>query len=175
MEDFNKKIKKVIYFFISIFIIALIAIIICLLILKYNVEGENNMPFELSQIVIISTAEGINTDGENTWNIDLKQNNDIYFHISKNKNYKETEIIKNVVIGNFKTNENPQKGEIVIYKPSKDESKKFEYIDEYIINDSLVYTGGEKTSLGDLQIANQGGVISVRYLLDNLRNIFLRR
>ena len=175
MENFDKKIKRIIYSFISIFIISLLVIIICLLMLKYDVEGENNMPFELSQIVVVSTAEGINTDGENIWNLDLKQNNDIYLHISKNKNYKETEIIKNITIDNFITNEKPQKGEIIIYKPCKNENKNYEYLEEFIVNDALVYSGGDTTNLSDLQIANQGGVISIRYSLNNLRNILIRR
>lgn len=62
MEDFNKKVKKIIYFFTAIFVIALIVTIICLLMLKYEVEGEDNMPFELSQIVVVSSAEGVFTE-----------------------------------------------------------------------------------------------------------------
>lgn len=62
MEDFNKKVKRIIYFFIAVFVIALIVTIICLLMLKYEVEGENNMPFELSQIVVVSSAEGITAE-----------------------------------------------------------------------------------------------------------------
>ena len=174
MDDFNKKIKKIIYFFISIFIITLLVIIICLLMLKYEVEGENNMPFELSQVVVVSTAEGISIDGEKTWNMDLKQNNDVYLHISKNRNYKETEIIKNIVLNNFTVNEQPKKGNIVIYRPAKDENIKYEYSEEFIVKDALIYNSGETTDLGNLKIANQGGVISIRYLLDNLRNLFIR-
>lgn len=139
--------------------------------LKYEVEGENNMPFELSQIVIVSTAEGLHTDGENTWNLNLVQNNDIYLHISKNKNYREKEIIKNIVLDNFKINKEPQKGKVVIYRPSKDENKYFEYSDEYIVNESLVYVGSEEENVKELQIANQGGVIWVRYSTDDLRNV----
>ena len=62
MEDFTRKLKKTIYFFIAIFIIALIVTIICLLMLKYEVEGEANMPFEISRMVIVSTAEGREKD-----------------------------------------------------------------------------------------------------------------
>lgn len=175
MEDFNKKVKRIIYFFIVMFVIALIVTIICLLMLKYEVEGENNMPFELSQIIAVSTAEGINTEGESTWNFNLVQNNDIYLHISKNKNYRETEIIKNVTINNFNVKVEPQKGEIVIYRPSREENKTYENSEEYIIEDSLVYEGKESTNLKELQIANQGGVITLRYGVENLRRILIRR
>ena len=171
MDDFNKRLKKIVYFFIAIFIIALIVTIICLLMLKYDVEGENNMPFELSQVVVVSTAEGIHTEGENTWNLDLVQNNDIYLHISKNKNYKETEIIKNIILKNFKVNEEPRKGQIIIYRPSRDENKYYDYSEEYIVNNELIYAGGESTNLKELQVSNQGGVIGLRYSIKNLRNI----
>lgn len=174
MEDFQKKVRKIINFFIAVFIIALVVTIICLIMLKYEVEGENNMPFELSQIVTVSTAEGITAEGEATWNFDLVQNNDVYLHISKNKNYRETEIIKNITIDSFKINNKPPKGEIVIYKPSKHENKNFEYLDEYIVSDSLVYQGSENTNLKDLQISNQGGVITVRFCNKNLRKILIR-
>ena len=85
-------IKKIIHIFIAILITVLIATIIALLILKYNVEGEDNLPFELSKIMVISTAEGNDIEGEQTenkWNLKLSQNNDIYLEISKNKNYEE--------------------------------------------------------------------------------------
>ncbi len=175
MEDFNTKLKKIIRFFIVIFILVLIVTIICLLMLKYEVEGEDNMPFELSQIVVVSTAEGIDTEGESTWNFELVQNNDIYIQISKNKNYKQTEIIKNIIIDNFTINKAPAEGEIVIYRPSASENKTYEYLEEYIVEDSLTYQGEESTSLTALTVANQGGVISLRYTIQNLRNILIRR
>ncbi len=174
MEDFQKRFRKIINFFIAVFVVALIAIIICLIMLKYEVEGENNMPFELSQIVTVSTAEGISAEGEATWNFELVQNNDIYIHISKNKNYRETEIIKNITINNLKINNAPRQGNVVIYRPSKDENKTFEYLDEYIVNDSLVYKGDDGTNIKDLQISNQGGVISLRVSNKDLREIFIR-
>ena len=77
--------------------------------LKYAVEGENNMPFELSQLIVVSTAEGVeNNKNENIWNFDLMQNNDVYLYIGKNKSYKETEIIKNITLSNFKTDNGPE-------------------------------------------------------------------
>ena len=174
MEDFQRKFRKIVNFFIAVFIIALIVTIICLIMLKYEVEGENNMPFELSQVVTISTAEGISTDGDATWNFDLVQNNDVYLHISKNKNYKETEIIKNITINNFKVNNEPEKGNIVIYRPSKDENKTFEYSDKYIVNNSLVFQGSENSNIKELHVSNQGGVITLRFSNKDLRKIFIR-
>ena len=51
----SRLIKK----FIAIFVIAIIAITVISIILKYQVEGETNMPFEISKIMVISTAGGI--------------------------------------------------------------------------------------------------------------------
>ena len=60
--ELRMKFKSVMRFVITVFVLTLIITIICLLMLKYSVEGENNMPFELSQLIVISTAEGIDTE-----------------------------------------------------------------------------------------------------------------
>ncbi|MCI8392556.1 MAG: hypothetical protein HFJ23_01485 [Clostridia bacterium] len=110
MYDLGTKFKKTIRFSVVVVILALIITVICLLMLKYAVEGENNMPFELSQLIVVSTAEGVeNNQNENIWNFDLMQNNDVYLYIGKNKSYKETEIIKRIIINNIKVEEGPQK------------------------------------------------------------------
>ena len=88
----NKK-----YFHISMLIVILTIIVfsVGLLILKYNVEGETNMPFNLTKISVISSVEGIDKDsGENKWAFDIYQNNDIYIYIDKNEKYKQTEAKK---------------------------------------------------------------------------------
>ena len=55
--EIRSKLKGIIRFFVVVFILTLIITIVCLLMLKYSVEGENNMPFELSQLIVVSTAE----------------------------------------------------------------------------------------------------------------------
>lgn len=164
MQSLELKIKSVIRFVIIVIVLTLIITIICLLMLKYAVEGENNMPFELSQLMVVSTAEGIDIDGkENTWNFNLVQNNDMYMYISKNKDYKETEIIKNITINNFKIENGPSVGKIVIYRPSTKEDRVYEYNEEYIIKDEIIYQGAESTSAKNLEISNQGGIILLRF------------
>lgn len=163
MKELKPKLKSVVQFVIVVIVLTLIITIISLLMLKYSVEGENNMPFELSQFIVVSTAEGIDKTGENTWNFDLVQNNDMYLTISKNKNYKETEIIKTITLNNFKIEEKPKVGKIVIYKPSDSEDKIYEYKGENIINDEIVYTGQEFTNIKNLEVANQGGIILLRF------------
>lgn len=170
MHEFGLKAKNVIRFCIVVFVLTLIITIICLLMLKYAVEGENNMPFELSQLIVVSTAEGIDAEGEeNTWNFDLVQNNDIYLYISKNKNYKDTEIIKSITLNNFKIEDGPKLGEIAIYRPSEDEGKIYEYKEEYIIDNSITYTGNEFTNAKKLEVANQGGILLLRISNKNLK------
>lgn len=43
------------------------------------------------------------------------------------------------------------------------------------MDDSLVYQGSETTNLKEFQIANQGGVLTMRYANQNLRKILIRR
>ena len=115
-------IKKIIRIFIAILITILIATIIALLILKYNVEGEDNVPFELSKIMVISTGEGKDIQeeqSENKWNLEILQNNDIYLEISKNKNYEEIEIIDKIIIDNLQVVEAPNIGTIKPYTKGK--------------------------------------------------------
>ena len=66
---FKKIIKRNVLFFILVLAIALIGLII----LKYHVEGEQNMPFDLSEILVVSTAEGNQKEetGDNNWNVDI--------------------------------------------------------------------------------------------------------
>lgn len=167
----DKIIKKIINTFVVIFITILIATIIVLLIMKYHVEGENNMPFELSKIMVISTAEGqdvSNGDSQTKWNLNIIQNNDVYLEIAKNKNYKEIEIIDEVIIDNFKIEEAPKKGIIKIYKPTTEENTTYRNIVENEIKENLIYTGKEKSTIKNLEIANQGGLILFRYSIEEL-------
>ena len=81
----NKLILKAAYVLIIVLIIAVIAI----LILKYEVEGEQNMPFKLSSVLVLSNAEGYQEteSKEYKWDTEIYQINDIYLNIEKNKNY----------------------------------------------------------------------------------------
>lgn len=169
MNNLGEKYKKTVNFFTVVFIIVLFAACVALVILKYHVEGEGNMPFELSSIMIISNAEGIQKEETRaTWDMELMQNNDIYIEISKNKKYKETEVIEEIILDNFKTIVEPQKGTPKIYRPTENENLIYEYKDEYIVDDKLKYIGAEKTNIKNLEIANQGGMIMFRYANNSL-------
>lgn len=105
---------------IIIFIIAVITIIVVSVIIKYHVEGEIDIPFQVSKVMVISNAYGIQKEEtENKWDLELVQNNDIYIDILKNKNYTEKEIINKVILDNFEINKKPRKGTVNIYSSRK--------------------------------------------------------
>ena len=155
----NKLILKSAYIVIGVLIIAVIG----LLILKYDVEGEKNMPFKLSSIIVISSAEGYQQteNPDYKWDVEIYQNNDIYLNIEKNKNYNETELIKSIQIENIKTNKIPKIGTFKFYRTSSKENV-FEYKEEYEIKEKLEYVGDLNTDLDNFKISNQGGTIIIR-------------
>ena len=169
----EEKIKNAIKAGIAITIIATIIIFVITIILQYNEEGEKNMPFELSKITIVSTAEGMETnknqDSEgaeektSTWKFDVLQNNDIYFTISKNDSYEKEEVIKNVKIDNIQILKKPNVGTIKTYMPNSLEGKRFKYSDEYLVEGELNYKGASKSDEKNLEIGNQGGNFSFSF------------
>ena len=112
--------KKLLTKNIIIFIIAVITLIVVSVIIKYHVEGEIDIPFQVSKVMVISNAYGIQKEEtENKWDLELVQNNDIYIDILKNKNYTEKEIINKVILDNFEINKKPRKGTVNIYSSRK--------------------------------------------------------
>ena len=114
--------------------------------------------------------DGIGQDSEDSkWNLKLMQNNDVYIDIIKNKNYGKEEIIDKVIIDNFNIEDEPRKGEIQIYRPDS-ESLSFTNKEEYKVENEIQYKGAEKSDLNNLEIANQGGLIILRFVNENLGN-----
>ncbi len=163
MEKVNY-IKKLI----AIVIMVIIFVIVASIILRYYVEGEKNMPFQISKIIVISTAGGTQkTETDKRWDMQIFQNNDIYIDIIKNKNYTQEEIIDKIIVNNFVVETQPQKGELKKYKLDS-ENINVANTEENLINEQIEYTGAEKTDLKNLTIANQGGLITLRYVNQNL-------
>lgn len=160
----NEKLKNLILKSSYIIVIVLIIAVVILLILKYNVEGEKNMPFKLSNIILVSSAEGFqdNEDSEYKWNVNIYQTNDIYLNIEKNKNFKENEAIKSIIIENLKIEKKPQSGKIEFYRPSGDENNLFEYKNEYKIDNKIEFIGNKEADIKNLKISNQGNTIMIR-------------
>lgn len=155
--------KKWFHIVIMVIILAVLMFILGITILKYNVEGETNMPFNLTKISIISTAEGTDKHSDiNKWAFDISQNNDIFLYIEKNENYKKTEALKSVLIDNINVNKQKQIGQTIIYKPdATSENQIFTTKDENIVN-TIEYVGDTKSNFRELKILNQGDKLAFR-------------
>lgn len=161
----NKKIFHIVMLIVIIFIILFIAGI---LLLQYQVEGESNMPFQISKISIIGSVEGIETEqSTDKWNFNVNQNNDIYIYIEKNSGYGKTEIIDTVEIKDIKIDKKNTKGEIKLYKPVIEEKRMFVNEQENEIN-QIEYKGDLKSDIKEQKISNQGGIVAFRYAINNL-------
>lgn len=163
----NYKIKQYIKIAVTLIIISVLLFLILLVIFKYEIEGEKkeNLPFVIEQISLVSTADGLKNQENNEyiWSGELIQVNDIYIKVSKNPNI--SGVIENTIIQNVEII-TPQKGNINLTKIIKNEDTS----NNYVIEDLKEYkfTGGKSTSLENLTIANQGGIIGLRAINVNL-------
>ena len=164
-RNLNKRIIRIV---ISIIIISVIIFITGFFIVKYQVEGETNIPFIISKISIIQSVEGIENKGsQEIWNFNINENNDIYLYIEKNSSYGRTEIINDVTINNIKIEKNNNIGETKLYKPVEDEKKMFTNSREYEMSE-ITYKGELESNIKKQNISNQGGVIAFRYGINNI-------
>ena len=163
MNNDNKKEKIKLY--IAIMTMVIILIFVAMVIIKYQVEGEKNMPFNLSKIIVISTAEGVENENNNKkWDINIFQNNDIYLYIDKNTEYHtngET-YISEVIIENITIME-PNVGEVKAYMPNSLDGRLYDYSEDFYVDESLIYKGGSKSNSKTLEIGNQGGEVLIRF------------
>lgn len=166
-----EKKKQMIKLWIAITVMAIILIVVIAIMIRYEVEGDKNMPFNLSKIVLVSTAEGVESEGKNKWNFNVYQNNDVYFYIDKNENYHgKNNTIHRIKIENIKITESPTKGEVKAYMPNSTEGRLYSYAEEYLVDDKLEYRGGIKSNPQTLEIGNQGGSVLIRFSNINLGN-----
>ena len=172
MKDKLLKIINTRQFHISMVVLIMFCIIMIvgMVTLKYNVEGDSNLPFYLSKISIISNIEGTDNkeDTENKWSLSVNQNNDIYLYVKKNDKYKNTEVIDSIILDNFNIIKNNSKGEIKLYKPDGAmENTIFKNSEDNETN-QIEYAGSMDSSIKDLKIANQGGLVVFRYAVNNI-------
>lgn len=139
--------------------------------LKYNVEGETNLPFKLSKISIISTVEGTDVDDDtNKWNLSVNQNNDVYLYIEKNDNYKNSEIIDSIKLDNFEIEKSPNIGKLRLLRPDSNlDSVIFKNIEENEV-DNIEFLGSMQSSIKEMKISNQGGLVIFRYAISDIGN-----
>lgn len=168
MEQKKNK-NKFIILLVVILIITVISIV-----LKVFILNNNEVPFEISKIIVVSGLRAEDKeDEENLFNLNLIQSNDIYINISSSKNNNEQEFIDKVTIGNFYISNVPTKGNIHIYRPN-DETGRIKNSTEYQIEDSWTLIGDDKNDFANLKISNQGGIVllncSNEYLVNYVSN-----
>ena len=161
--------KKSFHVAMVIILVVTILFVLGLIVLRYSVEGETNMPFNLAKIVLISSSEGMDKESvESKWAFDINQNNDIYLYIEKNENYNKQEVIKSILIDNIQVQKEEGKGEICFYRPNSSETGGiFKNITDNLIQ-SIEYTGAMESNIKDLKISNQGGLIAFRYATNKI-------
>lgn len=176
--------KKLKVIKISLFSIIIITIIFAALFmwLRYQVEGEKNMPFNIGKIIVISSAvtsneeenaEKLQTEGENEnpeeqeehyiWNEKIIQTNDVYIYLDKNNNYKGESIIQNVRIENIKVLKKANIGKIQVYMPNSLDEELYKYINDFLVGTSFTYKGGLADNKKTLEIGNQGGCVCLSF------------
>ena len=161
----NTNLKDKIKMCLAVGSLAIIIIMVFIIVVQYQVEGEKNMPYTLSKITIISTAEGDQEtkDTENKWNLNVNQNNDIYFFIENNEESKEQALLESVTIQNIEITAKPQKGTVKVYMPNSEEGRTFTYSDDYLVNNTLTYKGAKTSNAKNLEIGSKGGSCIIRF------------
>ena len=160
--------KKIIHILIIVVIIFIILSIAGILILRYEVEGESNVPFRITKISIIESVEGIQKDTTTEkWNFDVNENNDIYIYIEKNEGYNKTEIIDEVKVDNINIEKTNNVGETKIYDSVTEENRMFMNTAENEATE-IKYIGDLKSNMKEQKISNQGGKIAFRYAINNI-------
>ena len=153
--------------FISALVIVILLVI--LVMLRYEVEGEQRLPYKLSKILIISTVDGEKVeDGQNLWNISLNQVNDFYIYINP-ETEEEEQSIKSITFDNFVVTKG-ELGEAKIYRPTGELENLYNHSEQNYIGDKITYLGDRIDDLKNLQISNKGGVVGFRLALENLGN-----
>ena len=161
-RDFKN--HKAFHFAIFLIIIVVILFFLGVTILRYNVEGETNMPFILTKISVVSQSEGTDIETQGTrWAFDVNENNDIYIYIDKNSDYDKQELIKSVKIDSINVDKMPNLGETNFYHTDLDEENVIFKNEDENKADVFEYTAGEETNLKEMQISNQVGILAFRY------------
>lgn len=147
--------------------IAILILFVVLVMLKYEVEGEKELPYRINKILLVSTVDGkANADPENLWNIDITQTNDIFIYIDSDGKTKET--IKEVSLENFQIVKSPQKGTVEILRPTADLENLYSNSVQNYLNDKIVYQGAKLDDMKSLEVSNNGGVVGFRLSLNDL-------
>lgn len=169
----NKKVQRI-KFIVAVIVVICVIIGIYIRIKIYNQNGEKNMPYTVSKIIVVSTASKYEKDGEGStpstdsmWNFDIVQNNDVYIEIANNTTYDEK--IKDITIDNIQILEAPKVGNIKVFMPNSLDGARYTYTDQYQVSGSLTYRGSDESSYKNLQINRNGGKLSISFTNKNLQ------
>lgn len=162
--------KRVIRKYTFIAFLLITTAVVILLMIKYDVEGEKNMPFKLSKIVVQSIIDTKNREGsENIWDLELTQNNDIYIHIEKNEGIQSETKIKNIKIKRIAQTVKPQKGQISVLLPTSNNANKvFLNSTENYLNKTIEFNSNTSDNLERQEICQDGGMIAFRISNQNI-------
>ncbi len=160
----NKIIKEKLKQVLILFIIIVAFGTVLSIMLRYESEGEQNMPFTLSEMILASSVDEMKKE-ENPdnviWNLDINQYNDIYLKFDKNPEYKESTYIDSITIENINY-ETADGNNIVVYMPNSTDEKRFSYEENFVVNNSLTYKGGSQDNIKSLEVNKDGGRILFR-------------
>ncbi|MCL2355289.1 MAG: hypothetical protein FWC68_05460, partial [Oscillospiraceae bacterium] len=159
--------KKMIHMYIIGISIIVIFTVVGFIMLRYSVEGERNLPFEIKEISIISTADvNQQRDEEDEWITEVFQKNAIYFRIEANQRRGRDEIIQSVVFDSFSIEKYNETGSVKIYRQYN--RGEYRYTDEFLVEDRLEFVGNVSTNISELQINNRGGIIGFSVVIKGL-------
>lgn len=164
--------KRTVHLYILIWILIVLIIISVSTMVRYFVKGEDKVPFIISKILTVSSAQTRNLNlEEKTYTADIMEINNVYISFEKNEKHKKDDTIKEIIIDNFKILEGGTLGNFEIYKETK-QSDKFIYTEDNKQN-TISYTGVQilNEENQNLEIANQGGIIKFSIIFNNLGNI----
>ena len=154
------------------FLLIAITIVISIVI-RYDVEGEKSLPYSIDEILItshVSANDNTENASENIWDINLREDNNLYIYIKKN-NEETTEKIKEIKINNFKITKTPKIGNVKIYRPTGELGNDlYKYSEQDCFKSGITYTGANVDTLKNLDIRNEGGMIGFRISLEDLGN-----
>lgn len=147
-------------------IVLIILITVGLIALRYYVEGEGAMPYEIEKISIISSSESVEIEDqeEAKWAYDISQVNDIYIYIKENEDMNDNlKVIEEAVITDFEiVSFNEVEQQIKIYKPdAENEVKTFLNAEENEVS-NIIFKGDYESNMQELKVGYQGGMIGFR-------------
>lgn len=155
--------KMVLKKYVFIFFLLIVIAIAILLMIKYDVEGEKNMPFKLDKIIIKSTIDAQSRESENLWDLSLTQNNDIYIYIKRNEEKELEEKIKSIKIEQLSLENKKELGTVKVFLPTSNNIKtNFIKSTEDYIGKTIEYRASTTDNMEKQEICQNGGMLAIR-------------